>query len=79
MNPRKRAILQQRGGEIAKAGRLFFEAVFGDSKKFVEERGGELERELAERGAIDAEGEVVEGELVEPRPRAPSPPRNRGR
>jgi hypothetical protein len=75
MNTRKRAILRQRGGEIAKAGRMFFDAVFGDSEKFFREKGAELEHELAERGAI-----VVDGELVDDDP-SPSPrnARNRGR
>ena len=60
MNRRKQ-ILRHRGGEVAKAGRMFFDAVFGnDPKGFFNERGAELERELASRGAI-----VVEGELVE--------------
>jgi hypothetical protein len=61
MNTRKRAILQQRGSEIAKAGRMFFEAVFGaDREEFFRERGEELEHELTERGAT-----VVDGELVD--------------
>jgi hypothetical protein len=60
MNRRKQ-ILRQRGGEVAKAGRMFFDAVFGnDPKGFFNEKGAELERELASRGAI-----VVEGELVD--------------
>lgn len=88
MNPRKRAILNQRGGEIAKAGKMFFDAVFGDSAKFFKEKGEELEHELAQRGAIVVEGELVEDEIPPPRvgsergshpPATPVPPRNRGR
>jgi hypothetical protein len=72
MNPRKRAILNQRGGEIAKAGKMFFDAVFGaEREKFFQQKGEELEQELAKRGAIVVEGELVDDE----RP----PPRNRGR
>ena len=74
MNQRKRAILAKRGDEIAKAGRMFFDAVFGDSDKFLEEKGQELEHELGQRGAI-----VVDGELVDEdeRPRPLSPPARR--
>jgi hypothetical protein len=88
MNPRKRAILNQRGGEIAKAERMFFDAVFGDSGKFFKEKGQELEHELAQRGAIVIDGELVEDEIpprrvgseAETRPSVnPAPPRNRGR
>jgi hypothetical protein len=89
MNPRKRAILNQRGGEIAKASRMFFDAVFGaDREKFFQERGEELEAELAQRGAIVVDGELVEDDFP-PRgvgsergtrpPARPPQPRNRGR
>ena len=58
---RKKQILRQRGDEVAKAGRMFFDAVFGkDPKTFFHEKGAELERELAQRGSIDVVGEVVE-------------------
>jgi hypothetical protein len=67
MNSRKRQILNQRGGEIAKAGRMFFDAVFGDSAKFFREKGEELEQELARRGAIVVDGEFVEDEVPPPR------------
>ena len=88
MNNRKRQILNQRGGEIAKAGRMFFDAVFGDSAKFFKEKGEELEHELAQRGAIVVDGVLVEDEIPPRRvgserqthPSAGStPPRNRGR
>ncbi len=89
MNPRKRAILNQRGGEIAKAGRMFFDAVFGaDREKFFQEKGEELEHELAQRGAIVVDGELVDEEIPprgvgSERERGPStarrPPQNRGR
>jgi hypothetical protein len=88
MNQRKRAILNQRGGEIAKAGRMFFDAVFGDSGKFFKEKGEELEHELAQRGAIVLDGELVDEEIPprgvgserETRPSVnPAPFRNRGR
>ena len=88
MNTRKKAILHQKGNEIAKAGRMFFDAVFGDSAKFFKEKGEELEHELAQRGAIVVDGELVEDEIPPRRvgsergthPSAGSPPpRNRGR
>lgn len=89
MNPRKRAILNQRGGEIAKAGRMFFDAVFGaDREKFFREKGEELEHELAARGAIVVDGELVDEEIGprgvgSERERGPSAgprgPQNRGR
>jgi hypothetical protein len=88
MNQRKRAILNQRGGEVAKAGRMFFDAVFGDSGKFFKEKGEELEHELAQRGAIVIDGELVEDEISprrvgsegETRPSVnPASPRNGGR
>lgn len=56
---RRKAILNQRGGEIAKAGKMFLEALFSPNPQgFFESKGAELERELAERGVL-----VVEGEL----------------
>jgi hypothetical protein len=58
---RRKQIVRQRTGEVAKAGRMFFEALFSPTPgKFFEEKGAELERELGERGAI-----VVEGELLD--------------
>ena len=59
MNRRKQ-ILRQRGGEVAKAGRMFFEALFSpDPGAFFNEKGKELERELADRRVIVADGEIV--------------------
>jgi hypothetical protein len=55
----KRRILQQRGAEIARGGRMFFEAVFGDAKEFFRRTGEELDRELEERRSIDVEGHDV--------------------
>jgi hypothetical protein len=58
---RKKQILRQRSGEVAKAGRMFFEALFTPTPgRFFDEKGAELERELGERRVI-----VVEGELLE--------------
>ena len=74
MNPRKRAILEQRGGEIAKAGRMFFDAVFGDSDKFLEEKAEELELEFSDRDAIVTHGEVVGEDEPPPRPVTPAAP-----
>jgi hypothetical protein len=53
MDPKKK-ILEQRGREVSKAGRMFFNAVFGDSEKFVQDLGEEGDRENA--GAITVEG-----------------------
>jgi hypothetical protein len=61
MNRRKQ-ILRQRGGEVAKAGRMFFEALFN-------EKGKELERELADRRVIVADGEIVDDDSENPRRR----------
>jgi hypothetical protein len=62
MNRRKQ-ILRQRGGEVAKAGRMFFEALFSpDPGAFFNEKGKELERELADRRVIVADGEIVDDE-----------------
>ena len=55
MDPKKK-ILEQRGSEVAKAGRMFFNAVFGDSEKFVRDVGEEGDREHAGDGAITVEG-----------------------
>ena len=53
---RKKEILRQRGGEIAKAGRMFFEALFTPTPgRFFEEKGEELERELEMLKAQNAE------------------------
>ena len=58
MNRRKQ-ILRQRGGEVAKAGRMFFEALFSpDPGAFFNEKGKELERELADRRVIVASYEA---------------------
>ncbi len=46
MDPKKK-ILEQRGREVSKAGRMFFNAVFGDSEKFVRDLGEEGDRENA--------------------------------
>ena len=63
MKARTKRILGQRGNEIAKAGRMFFDAVFGaDPQTFFREKGEELEHELAQRGAIVVDGELVEDE-----------------
>jgi hypothetical protein len=60
MNRRKQ-ILRQRGGEVAKAGRMFFEALFSpDPGAFFNEKGKELERELTDRRVIVADGEIVD-------------------
>ena len=55
MDPKKK-ILEQRGREVSKAGRMFFNAVFGDSEKFVRDVGAEGDRETAADGAITVEG-----------------------
>jgi hypothetical protein len=58
---RKKEILRQRSGEVAKAGRMFFEALFTPNPgRFFEEKGAELERELGERRVIVVEGEIIE-------------------
>jgi hypothetical protein len=64
MNTRKRQILKKSGGEIAKAGQMFFDAVFGkEPEKFFDEKGAELERELQQRRAIVVEGELVDDDI----------------
>ena len=55
MDPKKK-ILEQRGNEVAKAGRMFFNAIFGDSEKFVRDVGEEGDRVHAADGAITVEG-----------------------
>lgn len=60
---RKKQILKQRKGEVVRAGRMFFEAIFTPTPgAFFEEKGQELERELSQRGAIPAAGELLEDE-----------------
>ncbi len=67
---RKKEILRQRGGEIAKAGRMFFEALFTPTPgRFFEEKGAELERELEQRRAFVMEGELVDEDPSEKRRR----------
>ena len=56
MDPKKK-ILEQRGREVSKAGRMFFNAVFGDSEKFVQDIGEEGDRENT--GAITVEGHAA--------------------
>jgi hypothetical protein len=55
MDPKKK-ILEQRGAEVTKAGRMFFNAIFGDSEKFVRDVGEEGDRERSADGAITVEG-----------------------
>jgi hypothetical protein len=67
---RKKEILRQRGGEIAKAGSMFFEALFSKTPgRFFEEKGAELERELEQRRTIVIEGELVDDDNEKPRRR----------
>ena len=67
---RKKEILRQRGGEIAKAGRMFFEALFTPTPgRFFEEKGAELQRELEQRRAFVIEGELVDDDNDKPRRR----------
>ena len=71
----KRRILRQRGAEVAKAGRMFFEAVFGDASTFFRETEAELQRELEQRRAIDVDGHEVLGDAVDaPHPKRPGRP-----
>jgi hypothetical protein len=42
--------MRQKEGEIVKAGRLFFDAVFGESKDLEQRVGDELDRHAAARG-----------------------------
>jgi hypothetical protein len=54
VKPRARQLLNQRGSEVARAGRMFFDAVFGTEREaFLERTGAELERELEQRRAIE--------------------------
>ncbi len=58
---RKKEILRQRSGEVAKAGRMFFEALLTPNPgRFFDEKGAELERELGERRVIVVDGEIIE-------------------
>jgi hypothetical protein len=57
MDPKKK-ILEQRGREVSKAGRMFFNAVFGDSEEFVRGVGEEGDRENT--GAITVEGHAAD-------------------
>ena len=67
---RKKEILRQRSGEVAKAGRMFFEALFSPNPgRFFEEKGAELERELGERRMIVVDGELVDDDDNEKRRR----------
>ncbi len=67
---RKKEILRQRSGEVAKAGRMFFEALFTPTPgRFFDEKGAELERELGERGVLVVDGELVEDNDDEKRKR----------
>ena len=52
-------ILRAKEGEIAKAGRMFFDAVFGDSQEFQQKLGDEIDAEAT--AAADARAIAVEG------------------
>ncbi len=57
--PVSRKFMRQKEGEIAKAGRLFWDAVFGEPKELEQRVGDELDRVAAARGedvAIPAVG-----------------------
>jgi hypothetical protein len=67
---RKKEILRQRSGEVAKAGRMFFEALFTATPgRFFDEKGAELERELGVRRVIVVDGELIEDDDNEKRRR----------
>lgn len=58
---RKREIIHKRTNEVVRATQLFGQALFGrDPGAFFQEKGEELERELAQRGAIVVEGHAVD-------------------
>lgn len=52
-----RKILRRKEGEITKAGRMFFDAVFGDTKEFVRKAKEELEESESRAGAITVEAQ----------------------
>ena len=52
-------ILRAKESEIAKAGRMFFDAVFGDSEEFQQKIGDEIDAEAD--AAADANAITVEG------------------
>jgi hypothetical protein len=52
-----RKILRRKEGEITKAGRMFFDAVFGDTKEFVRKAREELEQEETRGDAITVEAD----------------------
>ena len=52
-------ILRAKESEIVKAGRLFFDAVFGDSDEFQQKLGQEIDTEAT--AAADARAITVEG------------------
>jgi hypothetical protein len=71
----KNQLSRQRGAEVAKAGRMFFEAVFGDASTFFRETEAELQRELEQRRAIDVDGHEVLGDPADaPHPKRPGRP-----
>ena len=51
-------ILRSKEAEISKAGRMVFDAIFGDSREFQQKLGEEMDRETAaeDEGAITVEG-----------------------
>jgi hypothetical protein len=59
MNDRKKKLLEQSKRDVAKAGTLFFDAIFGDSKRLVEEF--EREREEHNEPCDDDNVLTVEG------------------
>lgn len=54
-------ILRSKEAEIAKAGRMVFDALFGDSDEFQKKIEGEIEGEGDGGGAVDPEAITVPG------------------
>jgi hypothetical protein len=50
---------------------MFFDAVFGDSRKFLEDRARELEAELTPPRSPSVLPDVIEGELLDDEPPPP--------
>ena len=58
MNDRKKKLFEQSKRDVAKAGTLFFDAIFGDSKRLVEEfeREREEQEEPCDDNVLTVEG-----------------------
>jgi hypothetical protein len=62
MNEKKRRLLERGKRDVTKAGKMFLDAVFGDTEDFFDALGNKGEDEACDDDAITVEGYATEEE-----------------